>query len=454
MTYPKSSLLKLLENFPKTQTIKRTLLSTWKIFKGQGAREGYLAAIDQAIISLSNFLATLLLARNVSPTELGVYGVGFTSLRLLRAFQEGLTIQPLNAYGAGLSDQEFKQYASNTTLIQTLMAFFSASGIALLGWMLIATGNDTAGPGIFSLWPAFLWWQLHEYFRRMLYTRSRILEATINSILANISRLIFMLWWIRNGTLSGPAGISAIALGSLIALLPGLWQTRQYLTLRSKDIKEHWLRNWEYGRWVMGGAIANWVAVEFYPVLTAGMISFAAAGAYRALQNLVAPIHLLLRAIDTFLTPRAAKAFYQSGFSGLQRSLKLTYWFAGVPILSLLGIAIIFPKPLLSLLYGDTYLEYSSAMIIMAVFYALWFLYWPLQSVLKAAKLSRPIFLANLTAILAMFTIGLWMIMRWGVYGTIAGQGLNAAIVSLVLWASWRAAIKHSNKNRKRPDEY
>ncbi len=124
MTFPKSSLLKLLENFPQTQAIKRTLLSTWKIFKGQGAREGYLAAVDQGIISLSNFLATLLLARNVSPTELGVYGVGFTSLRLLRAFQEGLTIQPLNAYGAGLSDQEFKQYASNTTLLQTLMACF------------------------------------------------------------------------------------------------------------------------------------------------------------------------------------------------------------------------------------------------------------------------------------------------------------------------------------------
>jgi len=49
--------------------------------------------------------------------------------------------------------------------------------------------------------------------------------------------------------------------------------------------------------------VANWLSVEFYPVLTAGMISFAAAGAYRALQNLVAPIHLLLRAIDTFFTP-------------------------------------------------------------------------------------------------------------------------------------------------------
>lgn len=444
MSTPKRKLSGWLKKSPKLNQVKITLLNTLKIFSGQGAKEGYLAAIDQGIISLSNFLATLLLARNVSPTELGVYGVGFTSLRLLRSFQEGLTIQPLNAYGAGLSEQEFKQYASSTSLMQALMAILAASGIALLGWIMIATGNDTAGPGIFSLWPAFLWWQLHEYVRRMLYTRSRILEATINSILANISRIVIMLWWIKNGRLSGTAGISAIALGSLIALLPGLWQTRTYFTLQFKEIKQHWLKNWEYGRWVMGGAIANWIAVEFYPILTAGMISFAAAGAYRALQNLVAPIHLLLRAIDTFLTPRAARAFHHTGFPGLQRSLKLTYWFAGLPIFALLGVALIFPKQLLFLLYGDAYLEYSSAMILMVIFYAIWFIYWPLQSTLKAAKLSRPIFAANLAAIIAMFTVGLWMITRWGLYGTIAGQALNAAIVSIILWVSWYATLKQS----------
>lgn len=444
MSTPKINLSGLAEKFPITTRIIKTTRKILRIFSGQGAREGYLAAIDQGVISLSNFLATLILARTVSPTELGVYGVGFTSLRLLRAFQDGLTIQPLNAYGAGLGEEEFKQYASSTSLMQMLVAILSAGGIALLGYVLIVTGNDTAGPGVFSLWPAFLWWQLHEYIRRMLYTRGRIFEATVNSILSNLSRIILMLWWIRYGTLSGSAGISAIAFGSLIALIPGLWQTRVYFSLRIKEIKQHWLLNWEYGRWVMGGAIANWVAVEFYPVLTAGMISFAAAGAYRALQNLVAPIHLLLRAIDTFLTPRSAKVYAQDGYAGLQRNLKLTYYFAGLPIMALLGIALIFRKQLLSLLYGDIYLEYSSAMVGMVIFYGLWFIYWPLQSVLKAAKISQPIFLANLAAIAAMFTLGLWMITRWGVYGTIAGQALNAAIVSIILWLSWQIALRHS----------
>ena len=64
----------------------RTIIgSLLRLFTGQGARQGYLAAIDQAVISLSNFAATIILARNVDPTQLGVYGVGFVTLRLVRA---------------------------------------------------------------------------------------------------------------------------------------------------------------------------------------------------------------------------------------------------------------------------------------------------------------------------------------------------------------------------------
>ena len=67
--------------------VKTILGSLFALFAGQGARQGYLAAIDQSVISLSNFAATIILARNVDPTQLGVYGVGFVTLRLVRAFQ-------------------------------------------------------------------------------------------------------------------------------------------------------------------------------------------------------------------------------------------------------------------------------------------------------------------------------------------------------------------------------
>ena len=97
------------------------------------------------------------------------------------------------------------------------------------------------------------------------------------------------------------------------------------------------------------------------------------------LQNLVAPIHTLLRAIDTYVTPRAARAYRERGISALTRMLRLTYLVAGIPTLGLLAFGFIFRSELLKLFYGDLYLEYTPGVILMVVFYALLYLQWPLQ---------------------------------------------------------------------------
>jgi O-antigen/teichoic acid export membrane protein len=438
-------------NSPLTQEtttisqVKSYLKSLVDLYTSKGAQQGYLAAVDQGVISLSNFIATIILARNVDPTQLGVYGVGFVTLRLVRAVQEGLIVQPMNVFGAGMDEKEFKPYATSTSLFQIGLALASASAVAVCGWILTELGNDTAGPTLFALWLPFLWWQLQEYVRRMLYTRGLLLRAVGNSVIANTVRLVIMVLLTNQGKLTGATGLEAIAWGSLAALIPGFWVTRNFWTAKLNNLRETWMRNWIFGRWLLGGTLTNWVAVEFYPILTAGLISFAAAGAYRAIQNLVAPVHLLLRAIDTFLTPRAANLFEKNGQRALTRTLRRIYLAVGIPILGILTIAVLFPKQLLALFYGETYLNYSNGVILMAVFYALLFAYWPLQSIFKAAQHSRPIFIANILAIISMFTAGIWAILNWGVYGTIAGQVLNALVINVVLWGVW-ISMKRSRR--------
>ena len=409
------------------------------LFSGEAARGGYLAAIDQGIISVSNFLATLILARNASPTELGVYGVGFTALRLIRAIQDGITVQPLNTYGAAMDQPDWRKYVSATGFYQLLLALGTAITAAVLGLLLIELGNDTAGPAMFSLWSVFLWWQLSEFLRRALYTREKVRFAVLNTSISNIIRLGLMVWLVGQSELNGVSSISAIAVGSFFALLPGIWQTRRDWSFRKLRLAYTWKKNWEFGRWILGSSTSSWLAIEFYPVLTAGIVNFAAAGAYRALQNLVAPIHVLIRASDTYLTPRASKVFDKSGLSGLTIMLRKTYLILSIPVAAMLLIALLFPEQLLGLFYGETYLQFSRGAALMVLFYTLLFAYTPAQTALKAVRIGKPLFLANICAIISMFTVGVLLILNWGLYGTIAGQVISSLIIFCVLWYSWRA---------------
>ncbi len=401
------------------------------------ARKSQLSALDQGVISLANFAATILLARFVSPTELGVYTVGFLLIYLVRALQEGIIIQPLNAMGAVLEGDAFRAYASATGVFQAALALLSAAVAGGLGWLLTKWGNDVAGPTLFALWFAFLFLQSWEYVRRVFYTRGEVDKAVTTTIVSNIVRLAVILWLGSQNRLSGVAGLHAIAWGSLIAFLLGMLMARHYWSGHALNLTAIWRQNWKFGRWVLGGTVANWITLQLYPILTASMISFAAAGAYQALQNLVAPVHVLLRAADTFLTPRIARIFHQRGFGSLTRTLRWVYLLVGVPVLGLLLAAMIFVQPLLRLIRDDTYLPFSQGIFIMAVFYALWYAYSPLQTAFKAIRNSRPIFLANVVAVISMLTVGMWAILQWGVYGTMAWQALNALIINLVLWSAW-----------------
>ena len=132
MSSPSSFLLTTASKLPKP--LARFAERGISLFSGKGAQQGYWAAADQGFISLTNFAAAIILGRAVSPEEFGIYAVGFLMTRFVRAIQDGLVVQPLNALGAVMDEGEFQEYAANTGLLQIILALLSAISAASLGW--------------------------------------------------------------------------------------------------------------------------------------------------------------------------------------------------------------------------------------------------------------------------------------------------------------------------------
>ena len=426
--------------------VKTGLKKSLDFLSSRMANNGKFAAIDQGVISAANFAASILLALYVSPAQLGAYVIGFLAIYFIRAIQNGLIIQPLNTFGAGKSISEFRDYFSAVAIFQVVLSLSAALAAVVLGQALKISGNDTLGPTISVLWLSFFAWQLQEFLRRSFYTRGEVSKAVWVSLVGNVIRLSLILFLAQQGRISGLVGLNAIGWGAVGGTILGAWLAKDYFRLTYKNLWHTWLENWQFGRWILGVSLADWVVVDLYPIIMAGMISFAATGVYQTLQNLVAPIHVLLRAVDTFVTPIFAKLYDQLGLLKVRQKLKWIYIVAGVPVIGLLVLVLFFTPQLLFLLKGDTYLPYADGIYIMAVFYLLMFFYRPLQLAFRAIRQGKQIFIANLIAMVSMFSIGLWMINRWGIYGGIGGQALNAFIISMVLLVAWfRLGEDHGN---------
>jgi O-antigen/teichoic acid export membrane protein len=379
-----------------------------------------------------------LLARFTTLEELGLYTVAFAALRLVRASQEGIFLQAVNTLGAALDKSDFQEYISSTTITQLVYAVVISSLVILVLTAFPAGTLPLPENHNLILWMTFLGWQLNEYFRRVFYTKSRVPSALFVTIIYQSIRMLVMFIYLYQGNLFGFTAVYAIAVGSLVSLFPAVWNNREYLKAASLPILDVWRKNWSFGKWISGATISSWLSTEFYPVLTASIVNLAAAGVYKAMQNVLAPVHVLLTAVDTYISPRAASVYDRYGLNPLVEYLKKAYTLIAIPVVGLFILVILFPEGILQILYGGRYLEFRNTLYFMVVFYAAVFLIHPYLEAFKAVKSTRSVFLAFFISIISMFTLGAWMLTEWGVYGAFTGSAVGALITLLIVYLNWR----------------
>ncbi len=102
---------------------------------GAGVRRGAWVVIDQGVSSLTNFAATVLVARSVDPDEFGSFGAGFVVYLLVVGVARGLVAQPLTIRASALDDRcEQRAEAARAMGAALLVGGVSAIGVMACGW--------------------------------------------------------------------------------------------------------------------------------------------------------------------------------------------------------------------------------------------------------------------------------------------------------------------------------
>jgi O-antigen/teichoic acid export membrane protein len=413
------------------------------------ATKGGLAIVDQGLISGSNFLLGILLARWLVPEQYGAYALAFCLFLLLSFLYHSMLLEPMAVFSGSAYHKSLRGYLGALVWIHlaitalTVVCLGSAAGIAFLrgegnGLPGALLGVTIASPCILLFWLA----------RRAYYMELSPARAATGAFIYCVLLVSGLFLIYRRGLLSPLTAYELMATGALVTAAYLFAHLRKVLSseVPGPTAGEAWHRHWDYGRWALASSVATWIPYYMYYPLLSMWFGMAPAGQLRALMNLALPLEQSFTALSCLFLPYAARMYDQEGARGVSmitRRLTLlfvvgagVYWAAMVPL----------KTQVFHLLYGGKYLEVAYLIPLVALETTLWSAAFGPTIVLRAMEAPQLVFQARLAASALSLLVGVPLTFKYGLWGCVVGIVLTNAAAFVMTMYMLRVKIVASDE--------
>ncbi len=316
-------------------------------------QKGFLAVVDQGLVSGSNFVLAILLARWLPAEQYGAYALSFAIFLLLSLIQQGLFLEPMSVFGPSVYRNSQREYLGALLVFQGALAAVSIALAAAAAATRLGDGQLAPLGMLFSAPCVLLYW----FARRAFYLQLQPGRAVAGAIVYCALLATGFYFLVRTGLLSAFTAFLSIGAAALITSVRQLFQLRPILT--GKKRSELWRvvgnDHWRYGRWAILSFLFIWIPWNIYYPVVGHFSGLAEVAALRALLNLALPVTQALSAFTLLFLPHASQVSLQESWAGAQRlALKITAFFALGGAVYWLPVCL-FRTSLLQLLYGGHY---------------------------------------------------------------------------------------------------
>jgi O-antigen/teichoic acid export membrane protein len=409
-----------------------TLTSVWDTVKSWILKCST-AIMDHGLISASNFLLGIVLARYLGPEQYGAYALAFSTFVLLSLIHSALAMEPMSVFAPSIYRKTLREYLGLLLWVQlAASAFIVVCGgvggavFRLLGepghFISAFEGIALASPCVLIFW----------FARRAFYLQLRPAQALIGSLVYS-AVLSFGIWALTSGHLLSPfAAFVVMGAAAFLTTLLLIFLLRPTISRKTiakvLSVREVAARHWEYGRWAFASALFIWVPWNGFYSVVAHYSGLAESGALKALLNLAMPMTQTFAAFSLLFISQAARLGHEKGWE----AVKIQAWrIAGLNTLGSSAywlLVCVFRTKLINFMYAGHYKEITHLVPVVAV-----------ASILSGAAMGPTISIramrspANVAAIhfgssLVCVLVGIPACRAWGMRGAALGILLSSVI--------------------------
>jgi O-antigen/teichoic acid export membrane protein len=406
------------------------------------------ALTDQAIVSGTNFLTNVMLARFMGLREYGVFALAWMSVLFVNSLQNALIVAPMMSIGPQQEEKDRPTYFGAIVFQELVLVSFC---FVLVFAALRLGGNFFPHADLHHLAlplavSAFAY-QMQDFFRRYFFATRQSHRALADDALSYLTQLPPLFLLHRFGHLTSATALWVMAGTSILGLIPG-WLWMEPVEFHPEQIKLIAQRHWRFSRWLTGSSLLQWTSGNLFILAAPLYYGAAAAGVLKASQNLMGATHIWFQGLDNVVPVESARRLREGGVHSMlsyTRSILLKW--GGLTLLFAMVMATA-PGLWLRLIYGPEMAHYGYILRLYALLYVIVFVGSPMRAGLQALEYTVPIFWSYLAMTAFAFAFAMpmakWLGLSGSMLGLLGSQILFQSIVGLSLLLRSRRVARQS----------
>lgn len=414
-------------------------LNNFFLFKGNSN----LVFLDQAIVSGSNFLISILILRFLGIEDFGIFSFYWLLLFFIYGLQISCIVSPMFTNASKYNNDNLNLYYGGIFFQQIIFTLL-VSSIILVSLNFLSNFNFNYQFNDFYLQftLAIISTQLHQFIRRLLLSKKLYLRVLLSDLLTYFL-LIFSLIYLNQLNLLTLAVVWWLIFFIFIfgfSVNFSIILTLKFQFLKTcKIIKENWI----IGKWLFLTSLSQWFSGNLWLVNAGLILGPYTFGIIRACQTLLNILNIFFQSIENFVPGTVTTKFKIGGIREMELYLnKFTKKYLLI-ILLILFVIILFSKQLLNLFYGIETANYNQILIYLSLIIPFHFLQYPLNYSFRTLGKTKPIFIAyTCSAIFALLT-SKTIISYFEVHGLIFGLLVSQIIIITILYYNYHLLKKN-----------
>ena len=344
------------------------LVAALSRYVGRERSRAVLSVGDQAVVSATNFVTSVLIGRAAGKEALGVYLLGLSLILFVRGVQEQIVYGPYLVFCHKWKGRRLARYAGSVLAHEGLWLLATAAGLVGLA-VYLALGGEPSGlrASSWALIPAVPLILFREFARHIAFGHFRSGTAVLLDVGVAAVQIAGLGALYLTGTLTVPVAFGVMGAACLLVCAPWAWRFAKGVRVTAKGVVHDWRRNWRFGRWALATHLLHGASHYLMPWVVALVDGEEATGIFAAGSTLVGIANMFVLGLAHYVCPKAAEAFGRSGVPGLRRVLRAATLVFSAVLAPFAAVCWVFGDALATLVFTDAFAGAGLVLAVLAV---------------------------------------------------------------------------------------